>query len=225
MKSEMTYAAHSLSRAIPHSVKRPLETRIWYKYPDQLSSNPSSAGTGTEPSEIARVLEGGATQSTQITYNSKGMVTARTDPVGRQTTYVYDSNGIDLLEVRQTKPGGYDVLATYDDYTADHQPQTMTDAAGQTTAMTYNAVGQPLTVTNALDETTTYAYQTSTGYLTSVTGPVSGATTTYSYDDFGRIETVTDVDDYSVSYEYDNLNRMVRTTYLKCTGFIGERLV
>ena len=34
----------------------------------------------------------------------------------------------------------------------------MTDAAGQTTTLTYNAAGQPLTVTNAKGETTTSAY-------------------------------------------------------------------
>ena len=115
MKSEMAYAAHSLSRAIPHSIKRPLESRIWYKYPDQSSSQPQLAGTGTEPSVIGRVQEGGASQIAEFSYNAKGMVTSRIDPVGRQTTNIYVTNGIDLLEVRQVKPGGYYVLATYAD--------------------------------------------------------------------------------------------------------------
>jgi hypothetical protein len=44
---------------------------------------------------------------------------------------VYAANGSDLLEVCQTKPGGYDVLTRYADYTAGHQPQSVTDAAGR----------------------------------------------------------------------------------------------
>ena len=34
----------------------------------------------------------------------------------------------------------------------------MTDAAGQTTTLTYNGAGQVLTSTNAKSETTTYVY-------------------------------------------------------------------
>jgi RHS repeat-associated protein len=223
MGTEMAYAPHPLSRRIPHSVKNPLEHRIWYKYPDQGSAY-STAGVGDQPSEIARVLEGGATQVWQATYNAQGQVTSRTDPLGRQTTYSYATNGIDLLEVRQTRPGGSDLLASYEDY-VDHRAQAIIDAAGETISVTYNAAGQVLTVTNPLDETTTYGYNTA-GFLTSVTGPVSGATTTYTYDAYGRVATVTDADDYTVTTASDALNRVISRGYPDNTSetFAYERL-
>ena len=113
--------------------------------------------------------------------------------------------------MRQTTGTLNDLLVSYANYTSGHQPQSTTDAAGETTTFTYNANGQVLTVTNPLNETTTYAY--TDGYLTSVTGPVTGATTTYVYDDYGRIESVTDADDYTVVTEYDALDRPTTITY------------
>lgn len=209
-KSEAAYDVHAMSRRIPHSIKRPLERRTWYAYPDQ--PNPITAGNGTGPTLVARVLQDGSTQVTQHTYNAQGMVTSTTDPVGRQTIFVYAGNGIDLLEVRQTKPGGYDTVASYGSYTALHLPGTSTDAAGQTTTTTYNAAGQPLTVTNAKSETTTYAYNTD-GQIETVTGPLSGAVSTYTYDELGRLASVEDADGYAVTTEYDALNRVIRRTY------------
>ena len=217
VRANMSYltAGATFARRIPHSIKRPLETRIWYRYPDQPSYQ--AAGTGTQPSEVARLLENGTTQKTLTSYNAKGMVTSKTDPLGRQTTYTYAANGIDLLEARQVNGGGTDLLATYAGYTALHLPATVTDGAGQTTTTTYNAAGQPLTVTNAKSEVTTYTYQAGTGYLQTVTGPVANSTTTYAYDGFGRVNSVTEPDGYSVTMLYDALNRLTRRTYPDAT--------
>jgi len=210
--SEMAYD-HTAARNIPVSIKRPLERRVWYRYPNQPTNSPNAAGTGESPSMIARVLEDGTTQLKQFAYNAQGMVTSAADPLGRQMTYVYDNNGIDVLEVRQTKPGGSDLLASYGGYNAQHLPATMTDTAGQATTYTYNTYGQPLTVTNARSETTTYAYDSLTGQLLTTTGPVSGATTTFSYDVQGRLRTVTEPDGYSVTTDYDALDRVTKRTY------------
>lgn len=187
------YHPYATNRSVPvaHSVQRPGQARTWYAYPGQAT--PNLIGWTTTPSETARVIEGGVTQRTLTTVNAQGHVTARTDAVGRETTYSYAANGIDLLEVRQTRPGGSDSLAQYASYTATHQPQTVTDAAGETTNLTYNAAGQVLTSTNAKDETTTYVYD-SDGRLQSVSGMVTGATTTYAYDGYGRVRTVTGPD-------------------------------
>lgn len=198
---------------VPHSVKRPLERRVWYRYPGQATSTrDESVGWWRQASETARVLDDGTVQRTQADYNSLGNVTSRTDPLGRETTYTYAANGLDVLEVRQTKPGGSDLLAQYANYTASHQPQTVTDAAGQTTTLTYNAAGQVLTSTNAKQETTTYAYDPD-GQLQLVSGPVAGAATTYTYDDYGRPWTVTGPDGYTVTTIYDVFDRPTRTTY------------
>ena len=217
LQQEMAYQlGHAWN--IPHSVKRPLETRVWYRYPDQSPTVSNVAGTGRNPTMIARVLDGGATQLTQMTYNGKGMVTSSTDPLGRQTTYTYAVNGIDLLEVRQVTGTGTDLLASYGGYNAQHLPATATDGAGRTTTTTYNADSRPLTVTNAKNETTTFVYDTGpTGYLLGITGPITGSTTTFTYDAYGRTRTVTDPNGDSITTDYDGLSRVTKRTYLDGT--------
>ena len=203
---------HPQSRPIPHSIKRPLENRVWYRYPGQGPTNSHSLPGVTQPALIGRVLDGGASQVTTMTYNGKWMVTSRIDPAGRQTNYTYATNGLDLLTVEQVRSGGTDVLQAFSNY-ANHLPGTITDAAGQDTDITYNSAGQPLTVTNAKSETTTYTYETGTNNLLTVTGPVSGARTTYTYDAYNRVESVEDADGYVVITDYDNLNRLTQRTY------------
>ena len=205
---------NSYSAGVPHSVKKPLESRLWSLYPGQPS--PPSAGTYSRPSRTGRVLDDGTSQIYDTTYNAQGSVLTKTDPFGRQTSYTYASNGIDLLEVRQTTGGMNDLLASYANYNAQHQPQSVTDAAGQTTTMTYNAAGQVLTVTNAKNETTTSTYDAD-GRLQTVTGPVAGATTSYTYDGYGRGRTVTDSDGYVLTTDYDAFDRPVRVTYPDAT--------
>jgi RHS repeat-associated protein len=191
------------------SEKAPLEGRIWYNYPGQSGSN--YEGTGIDPTATGRVLDDGTSQVSKAEYNSRGLVTKRIDPLGREMQYSYAANGLDLTEVRQKVGGSADMLysATYNN---QHRPLTVTDAAGETTTFTYNAAGQVLTVTNAKSETTTYAYDTN-GYLQSVTGPVWGATTSYTYDGYGRVRTVTDSDGATQTLDYDGLDRVTRTTY------------
>jgi RHS repeat-associated protein len=194
----------------PHSIKRPLEGRVWYQYPSQ--STPDRLGWLNKPSRVGRVLDDGSSQITETTYNNQGQILTRTDPVGRRTSYTYAANDIDLLTVRNTTGSLNDLLSTYGNYTAQHRPQTVTDAAGQTTTMTYDAAGQVLTVTNPKQEMTTYLYNTD-GQLVSVTGPVTGAITSYTYDLQGRVRTVTDADDYTITTDYDVFNRPTRVTY------------
>jgi RHS repeat-associated protein len=211
-----THWAQSQQGAIPVplSIKHPLEGRVWYNYPGQPGVDEVEvnwAGSSTSPSVTARVLDGGATQASFVSYNSMGMITQSVDPVGRTTNYSYDTNGIDLLQVSQTNGSGQDVLSAMT-YNGQHLPLTLTDASGQVTTMTYNTLGQMLTRTDAKSETTTLAYYTS-GFLDTVTGPLAGATTTYSYDSAGRVYTVTDSEGYVVTMSYDNNDRPVATTY------------
>lgn len=206
-----TLPAYSTGTA--HSVKRALESRVWYAYADQLS--PGSAGAWTQPIAIARVLDDGSSQVSQATHNAQGSVLTRTDPLGRRTSYSYAANGIDLLDVRQTTGGMNDLLLSHADYVR-HRPGTITDIAGQTTTVVYNSAGQVVTATNARGETTTNAYDVD-GRLTSVSGAVSGATTTFTYDGYGRIRTVTEADSPTLTIDYDALDRPTRTTYPDAT--------
>ncbi len=202
-----------MSRPTMHSMKRPLESRVWYRYAGQDSTSDHSIGTTPYPALIGRVLDGGASQVTTLTYNAQGKVACATDPLGRQTTYSYATNGFDLLEVRQAVSGGTDVLSTFADYTSRRVPQTTSDSAGNDTTITYNAAGQPLTITNAKNETTTFTYDATTRNLLTVTGPVSGATTTFTYDGYGRVESVEGPDGYLVEFAYDALDRLTSRTY------------
>src|SRR5205807_6984864 len=141
--------------------------------------------------QIARVLVDGSTQLSQFEYNGVGKTTKTTDPVGRVMSYVYDTNNIDLLEIRQTR-GANNELQRKFTYNVLHEPLTDTDAAGQVTTYTYNAQGQVLTRKNAKNETTTYAYAGTVpiGCLASITSPPFNsvsAVTTFTYDSFKRI--------------------------------------
>jgi RHS repeat-associated protein len=211
MRASPEYAG-VVTASVPRSVKRPLEGRQWYVYPGEPTLGSDMVGSFDQPLTTARVLDDGASQISQATYNAQGKVTSRTDPLGRETSYTYAANGIDLSEVRQTTGSLNDLLASYGGYNAQHLPATTTDAAGQSTTFTYNAAGQPLTVTNAKSETTTYAYDTN-GYLQSVTGPVTGATTSYAHDSAGRVRTTTDADGYVLITDYDAFDRPIKTTY------------
>ena len=212
MRESMAYAVAGgvNARNIPHSVQRPLQPRIWYRYQNQ--DNPSKTGEGSRPTEISRVLANGATQTWRASYNTLGHPTSAADPLGRETTFVYAANGIDLAEVRQTTgPGASVVRGSLSNYTAQHRPQTITDAAGRVTAISYNADAQPLTIANALGETATVVY--TAHYPTSITGHLSGSTTTLSYDGYGRVRAITGPDGYAITRDYDALNRVTKQTY------------
>lgn len=200
------------------SEKAPLENRVWYSYAGQSDTNHAAASAN--PTQIARILGDGSTQSSSFEYNSLGNRTKSTDPVGRVTTYVFDSNGIDVLEVRQTTGASNELLQEFT-YNSQHEPLTDTDAAGQPATFTYNAYGQVLTRNNAKNETTTYGYGDGTtgrplGYVTSVTSPPFNSTsaiTSFIYDAANRVRTVTDSDGYTVTTDYDSLDRPVQVSY------------
>jgi YD repeat-containing protein len=207
---------------IKHSEKRPLENRVWYTYAGQ--TDPTKVGSNGLPLSVARVLANGSTQLSQFEYNALGNTTKATDPVGRVTTSIYDTNNIDLLEVRQTTGTNNELLRKLT-YNSLHEPLTDTDAAGQPTTFTYNSFGQILTRENARHEITTYGYGDGSagkpiGYLTSITSPLfngSSAVTSFGYDSANRVRTMTDSDGYAVTADYDNVDRKTKATYPDAT--------
>ncbi len=208
----------ALTAGVLESVKEPLEGRVWFNYPGHgLGVLPTVIGFSSRPTHIARVLDDGQTQLYRYEYNAFGNVTRAIDPVGRSVSYLYAENGIDLLEVRQTRAGNNELLARMT-YNQQHQPLTTVDAAGQTNRFTYNARGQRLTATNPKGETTTYTYGVD-GQLQRVDGPLPGTNDTFhvAYDIFGRVRKLTDLDGYSLTYEYDVMDRIVRVTYPDAT--------
>lgn len=70
------------SSPVAHSVKRPLEDRVWYAYPGQTTGQEHAVGWWREPSRVGRVLEDGTSQITETAYTERGQVLTRTDPWG-----------------------------------------------------------------------------------------------------------------------------------------------
>jgi RHS repeat-associated protein len=193
------------------TAKMPLEGRVWFDYAGQ--STPSITSSNTLPAHIGRVLDDGSTRLYTYGYNLFGNLTNLVDPIGRTLTFIYDTNGIDLLEVRQTRLGKNELLAKMT-YNSQHCALTSTGPSGQTTTYSYNTRGQLLTVTDPLSHVITCNYDLN-GYLLSVDGPLPGTNdaTTFTYDSLGRIQTLTDVSGYTTAYDYDNLDRLTRTTF------------
>jgi RHS repeat-associated protein len=223
------YNSDGTVSGIVASEKAPLENRVWNAYAAQSDTN--HTGPSANPSQIARILGNGSTQSSLYEYNSIGKVTKATDPAGRVTSYVYDANNIDLLTVYQRNPAGQsmdpsgaaaDIIERHGPYNSLHESLTDTDAAGQVTTFTYNTNGQILTRENAKHEITTYGYGDGTtghpiGYLTSITSPPynnASAVTSFTYDSANRVRTVTnEADAYTVTTDYDDLDRPTQMTY------------
>jgi RHS repeat-associated protein len=196
---------------ILESVKEPLENRVWYDYAGQ--SSPIIVGSTDRPTHVGRVLDDNSTQLYTYEYNGFGKMTKTIDPVGREFSYLYSTNGIDLLEIRQTRAGNNELLSRTT-YNAQHLHLTVTDAAGQTTTNTYNARGQILTETDPRGAVTTFHYDTN-GYRTSVDGPLPGTgdTTTWTYDSVGRVRTKTDESGYTLTFDHDVLDRLTKVTF------------
>jgi RHS repeat-associated protein len=201
---------NSIMSYVLESTKAPLENRVWMGYPNQ-TTGAIYVGTTNQPSRISRLLDDNSEQDFYRSFNGIDNLTQAIDPLGRETDYVYDTNLIDILQIKQKNGLGYDLLGTYT-YNSHHLPLSYTDAAGQVSTYTYNSFGELLTTTNPKGETTSLAYNSS-GYLQSIAGPISGAVTTFTYDGFGRIGTVTDSSGYALSYAYDAADRGISVTY------------
>jgi RHS repeat-associated protein len=170
------------------------------------------------PTNIARVLDDGTTQSQQYQYNAIGKPVQAIDPSGRTTYFTYATNSIDLLTVGQLAVGVTNSLARYK-YNSIHLPLMAVDAAGQTNFFGYNTNGQLLALTNALKQIVLLNYSTN-GYLTNI---VAGTTTSFlstnsfTYDGYGRVRTVTDPLGYTITTSYDSLDRPTNITYMDGT--------
>ena len=197
------------------SIKNPFENRIWYNYPGQVGS-PTGLGTAVSGTldkriNVARVLDDGMTQLSQYAYNSAGKVTSIIDPVGRQTTFQYAPNNIDLVSIQQKSSSGFSTIAQFT-YNTQHLPLTYTDAAGQVTTYSYNTAGQLTQKTDALGSTTKYQYN-SLGYLTQIINANNQTAATFTYDAFGRVATRTDSEGYIIAYAYDSFDRLTTETF------------
>ncbi|HEY4166238.1 MAG TPA: cysteine peptidase family C39 domain-containing protein, partial [Reyranella sp.] len=200
-----------LTSPIVESTKAPLEGRVWNLYPDQPSPTYLEGSSGL-PSQIARVLDGGATQLTLFDRNAFGKPVSITDPAGRTSLFSYAEGGIDLSAVQQRSAGsGSATLATFS-YNSQHLPLTRTDAAGQVTRYEYNAAGQPVSVTDPLGNTVRYVYDEA-GRLTTARDAKGATRLSLTYDAFDRVASSTGSEGYTQTYLYDALDRVTQIGY------------
>lgn len=229
-------AENAVITGILSSVVKPLEGRVWFNYPGQASAD--SLGTHSLPSKIVRAVEkpDGAlawTMTQQDFDPAFGKLRRTVDQLGRETIYEYNDagnvpgavQGIDLTAVKVKQDGVFVVVARYSDFVA-HQPQTVTDAAGQITRYTWNSAGQITSMKNARNEITTFSYYAANttgkqrkGRLEKIDGALAGGTdiVTFDYDAAGNVAKVTGPDGYFLNFAYDALDRLTRVTYPDAT--------
>jgi RHS repeat-associated protein len=202
-------ADDSATSRVVENTKEPMENRVWYTYAHQTNSY--TMGAGNQPTAVARVLDDGTTQVTQVAYDASGNVTKATDPAGRTYSFTYDADGADLLTVSNTTGGADDLLFTAS-YNLQHEPVSITDASGGTSTFAYNSRGQTVSATDALGNITKYTYD-GRGYLTGIQGPVAGATQAFTYDGAGRVASTTDPAQGTVAFTYDDADRPLTATF------------
>lgn len=209
-------------RQIPASVKIPEQTRIWFTYATDTGTLFNTQAPNNDsllkPVARARLLEGGGSQIHSYAYNDLGNLTRYEDPAGRVTDYDYDANTasdgylIDLVEIRQ----GGDTIAQFQNY-INHQPQTVIDAAGNTTSLTYHANGQLNTSVNALSQTITRQYYPD-GNLEFIEPPTGGtsARVSFTWED-GMPKTISSPGpegvNYVLTHTFDDLDRLEKIEY------------
>ena len=171
--------------------------------------------------------------TTSMTYDSSGNMLTRSDALGRETTWTYNSlnepltvtdplivastNTYDargnLLTTSRPLTGTGQTQTTsyaYDDATHPGDVTSMTDADGKISTYTYDTYGDRTTATNPLGNKRTSTYSAD-GWLLSSTSPrgnTSGAdpaqyTTSYTYDRFGQVLTTTDPLGHITTNTYD----------------------
>jgi RHS repeat-associated protein len=199
----------SSTASVLESVKNPLERRVWFNYPGQ--SWEGAEGTLDKPSIAGRVLPDGTSQLIRKTYNAFGNVTSIIDPEGRELTFDYAENQVDLVRIKRKSASGYDALAQFT-YNDQHRPLTYMDPAGQVTAYDYSSEGLLTRVINPLGHVTRYEYDDQ-GYLTGIVDPNGNRIVRYGYDAFGRIDSETNAAGYQLEYRYDALDRRIQTLY------------
>jgi RHS repeat-associated protein len=217
-KASLTHWLRNADRtkisSTPASEKSPLENRVWYAYPDQGPYD--EEGSSPFPTGVARVLDDGTTQLRQFSYTTLGKVTRQVDPVGRENLYEYDENEIDLLRVKQRTATG-DVLLAEATYNGQHRPLALTNAARQTTHLTYNSHGQVASIETPARAGITeprisrYTY-TSDGFLETGEDPLAGTTVRFTPDAQGRIRSVA-FDGYTFVVDHDDFDRLTRITH------------
>jgi hypothetical protein len=104
------------------------------------SYNPevASYNYGDDYSSVFANIRNSAQPLASWEYNSLGMVTKSVDGANRTFSYVYDTNNIDMLQIKETLSSGNYQLGAWT-WSAYHRPLSYTDESGQKTHYDYNS--------------------------------------------------------------------------------------
>ncbi|MGY4532100.1 RHS repeat-associated protein [Pseudomonas sp. TE3786] len=165
------------------------------------------------------------TENWQYRYDSKGNLTAITDPLGYKTQYTYDALG-DVLSVTNAQnktwkstfdsagnlltmetPLGQETVYGYDDLGRLIRVKSA-DGGIETTDL--NAAGNPISIVDAANIRTQFEYDIS--QRVSAVVDAFGSRTERNFDNRGRIEKRTDKNGNSTQYKYER-GRLVGIDY------------
>ncbi len=147
----------------------------------------------------------------EYAYNDMGLVTYIKDAKEVETDLTYDTNNVDLLEIRTYKGAQTYSNATLV-YNTTHDVTSITDVLStRTTGIDYNSYGQITNVTDALTIVASNTYNAN-HQLTQVLRD-SKVVQTNTYDALDRVRTTTDATGMMLTYDYNNLNHITKVTY------------
>ena len=147
----------------------------------------------------------GAGSAPYYTYDDSYNLTSTVDALGSVTSLAWSTCGCAVETI--TDALGYTTTLTYD---ARNNPASVTDARGNSTSYEYGSYNTPLVITDALGNRTTYAYNAN-GQAISTTDAL-GHSTQYGYDTYGQRVAITDALSTVTTYGYDTVGRLVTST-------------
>jgi RHS repeat-associated protein len=168
--------------------------------------------------------------TTSMTYDSRGFLATRTDPLGRITTWVREAYAGQPTKI--TNPAGRYVLYTYSSTTNPYWVTEYRDELNRLTkhtrdannrvtrkdypnlkyeTWTYNSLGQVLSHRLETGGVEYFTYNASGQKLTHA--DPQNKTTSYTYDAMGRVATVTDPLNRAISYAYDQRANVTQVTF------------
>jgi RHS repeat-associated protein len=140
-----------------------------------------------------------------MTYDTKGNLLTRTDPLNHITRFSYEPNFNQLTSI--TDPLN---KVTHFGYDAKGNLTTITNALGKITSIGYDARGLMTSMTDPLAQITTLDYN-ARGNLASRKDPL-GNISAFVYDVAGNMTSMTDAEGRTTQYQYDQRNRLVQVT-------------
>ena len=143
-------------------------------------------------------------RETTLDYDSNGNLTKSTDDSGNEQTFTYASNG-DLLAY--TSPLNQTTTNTYDGY---GYPSTTTDHSGNTIYYSYDIVGNLAFMTDKNNNTTQYTHN-QLNQITRITDAL-GNTLNMTYDKNGNRTAITDAQGNSTTFTYNDYNQITAIT-------------